>query len=355
MRLALSLGHFGSHRPGAQQAADALALALRAEALGFEAAWASEAYGSDAVTVLAWLAGQTSVLGLGSAVLQLPARSAASTAMTAATLDALSGGRFRLGLGLSGPQVSAGWHGVPFDAPLARTRTYLDVVRRVLAREAVRVGGDGPALRLAMPAPRADLPLYLAAGGPRNVELAGELADGWLPAFLAPEQAEESFAALARGRARCALPGGPERPLDVVASVPALLTGEDADLDDPAVAAPLRAHTALYLGGMGSREKNVYADLAARLGHGAAASAVQDAYLSGRREEAAALVPTAFLQATCLLGPTSALAPRLAAYAAAGVGAVALAPLAPLQEERLALLDAAAAAAGAAATASPSA
>jgi len=346
MELALSLGYLGTRRPVAEQAADAVALARRAEDLGYASAWVSEAYGSDAVTVLTWLAAHTTRLGLGSAVLQVPARSAAATAMTAATLDGLSAGRFSLGLGVSGPQVSQGWHGVPFAAPLARTRAYVDVVRRVLARGPADPdpASGGAGLRLALPAPRPDLPVLLAATGPRNTELAGEVADGWLPAFLAPEDAEEQLAALARGRARCALPGGPERPLQVVATVPALLTPEGADLDDPAVAAPLRGYAALYLGGMGSRQKNVYVEAAARLGHGAAARAVQDAYLDGRRDEAAALVPTAFLQATCLVGPPSALPERLAAHAAAGVTALAVAPLAPLQHDRLALLEACAAA-----------
>lgn len=338
MELALSLGYFGSDRPVADQAADALALVQRAEQLGFASAWVSEAYGSDAVSVLAWLAGRTSTIGLGSAVLQVPARSAAATAMTAASLDGISGGRFSLGLGVSGPQVSEGWHGVPFARPLARTRAYVADVRRALAREPGLHGASR--LRLALPAPRADLPVLLAAVGPKNVELAGEVADGWLPAFLVPEAAQEQLDALARGRARCELPGGPDRPLDVVAAVTAMVVPAGADLDDPAVAAPLRAHTALYLGGMGSREKNVYAEQAARLGHGAAAAAVQDAYLAGDRTRAAALVPTELLRAACLLGTAEELRERLGAYAAAGVGTVAVAPLAPGAEQRLALLEA---------------
>lgn len=338
MELALSLGYFGSDRPMADQAADALALVQRAEQLGFASAWVSEAYGSDAVSVLAWLAGRTSTIGLGSAVLQVPARSAAATAMTAASLDGISGGRFSLGLGVSGPQVSEGWHGVPFARPLARTRAYVADVRRALAREPGLHGASR--LRLALPAPRADLPVLLAAVGPKNVELAGEVADGWLPAFLVPEAAQEQLDALARGRARCELPGGPDRPLDVVAAVTAMVVPAGADLDDPAVAAPLRAHTALYLGGMGSREKNVYAEQAARLGHGAAAAAVQDAYLAGDRTRAAALVPTELLRAACLLGTAEELRERLGAYAAAGVGTVAVAPLAPGAEQRLALLEA---------------
>ncbi|MGQ7296740.1 LLM class flavin-dependent oxidoreductase [Quadrisphaera sp. KR29] len=338
MRLGLSLGYFGSDRPVAAQAADALALAQRAEQLGYDAVWTSEAYGSDAVSVLAWLAGQTSTLGLGSAVLQVPARSAAATAMTAATLDGLSGGRFRLGLGVSGPQVSEGWHGVGFAAPLARTRAYVADVRRALAREP---GLHGPSrLRLALPAPRPELPVLLAAVGPKNVELAGEVADGWLPAFLVPEAATEQLEALARGRARCELPGGQERPLDVVATVTALAVDDGADLDDPAVAAPLRAHTALYLGGMGSRQKNVYAEQAARLGHGAAAAAVQEAYLAGDRARAAALVPAELLRAACLLGTPAQLRERLRAYAAAGVTSLAVAPMAATAAERLALLEA---------------
>src|SRR3954468_16138696 len=192
MRLGLNLGYWGAGND-----AENLALAVEADRLGYAVCWAAEAYGSDAPTVLAWIAGQTERIDVGAAVMQIPARTPAMTAMTAATLDALSGGRFRLGLGVSGPQVSEGWHGVPFDKPLARTREYVDIVRMAIARETVRYDGqfwtlplpDGPgkALRLTVHPARTDIPLYLAAVGPKNLELAGEVADGWLAIFFAPE------------------------------------------------------------------------------------------------------------------------------------------------------------------------
>jgi F420-dependent oxidoreductase-like protein len=352
VRLAVTLGYWStasSSRVGADVAAGAaesLALTRAAEDLGYACAWASEAYGSDAPTVLAWLAAQTTRIGLGAAVMQIPARSAASTAMTAATLDALSGGRFRLGLGVSGPQVSEGWHGVRFAAPLARTREYVDVVRLVLSRRPVQYEGthlrlplpDGPgvALRLSTAPPRADLPVYLAAVGPRNVELAGEVADGWLPVFFSPEHAGDSLAALARGRARSTAPG-PAAALDVVPTVPLLVTERVPDPTDAALA-PLRAHAALYVGGMGSREANFYNALAVRMGYEAEAAAVQDHFLAGRHREAAAAVPLGFLEATCLVGPPEVLRDRLATYAEVGVTTLSVAPLAATTEQRIAAL-----------------
>src|SRR4051812_25465764 len=192
--------------------ADDLALVLEAERLGFSVVWAAEAYGSDAVTVLAYLAAKTSRIDVGSAILQIPARTPTMTAMTAATLDMLSGGRFRLGLGLSGPQVSEGWHGVPFAKPLARTREYVDIVKMALARERVRYDGptytlplpDGPgkALHLMLHPVRDHIPIYVASIGPKNLELTGELADGWLSVFFAPQFAGELLEHLAAGRAK---------------------------------------------------------------------------------------------------------------------------------------------------------
>jgi F420-dependent oxidoreductase-like protein len=347
VQLGLALGYLAGGPGGAGPAvAEARALALEAERLGYASAWAAEAYGSDAPTVLAWLAAQTTTLGLGSAVMQIPARSAAATAMTAATLDALSGGRFRLGLGVSGPQVSEGWHGVRFDAPLARTREYVDVVRLALSRAPVEHRGehlrlplpDGPGvpLRLALPDPRADLPVYLAAVGPRNTALAGEVADGWLPVFFSPEHAGAQLAALREGLARST---DPSRPFDLAPTVPLVVTEEAGD---PAALAGLRGHTALYLGGMGSRTTNFYHRLATAMGFGAEADAVQDHYLAGRRREAAAAVPQGFLDATCLVGPPAALRERMAAYAEAGVTTLVVAPMATTAERRLASLRTAA-------------
>src|ERR671916_1850289 len=223
MRLALNLGYLvGSEDPRGQ-----LQLTRHAESLGFAVVWAAEAYGSDSPTVLAWLAGQTTTIDIGSAVMQIPARSPAMTAMTAASLDVLTGGRFRLGLGVSGPQVSEGWHGVRFDKPLARTREYLAVVDTALGRRTVRFDGDhyrlplpdgpGKALKLTIAPVSEHIPTYLAAVGPRNLELAGELTDGWLAVFYAPEFADEQLAAVRAGRARA---GKELAGFDVVPSVP---------------------------------------------------------------------------------------------------------------------------------------
>ena len=209
MRLGLNLGYWGLGND-----ADNLALAREADALGYDVAWVAEAYGSDAATVLTWVAAQTERIDVGSAVFQIPARTPAMTAMTAATLDTLSGGRFRLGLGVSGPQVSEGWHGVRFDKPLGRTREYAEIVRQALRRETLRYDGehftlplpDGPgkAIKLTVHPVRAQIPLYLAAVGPKNLELTGEIADGWLGIFFSPEQSEVSMAPAARRVANAA-------------------------------------------------------------------------------------------------------------------------------------------------------
>jgi F420-dependent oxidoreductase-like protein len=336
MRLGLTLGSAAgapAARPGGLVDLD---LVLEAERLGFDSVWAAEAYGSDAVSVLAWVAARTERIDVGSAVLQVPARSPAMTAMTAASLDALSGGRFRLGLGVSGPQVSEGWHGVRFDHPLERTREYVDVVRMALAREELRYAGrhvvlplpDGPgkALRLALHPVRPRIPLYLAAVGPRNLRLAGEVADGWLAVFLSPEHARTQLDAVREGRRRAGhgVDGGdPLDGFDVVAGVPVVVE-EDVE----AAAAPLRAHAALYLGGMGSRDRNFYAALATRMGFGEAAARVQDLFLARRHREAAAAVPLEFVDATSLLGGPGRLRERVAAFAAAGVTTLAVTPAA---------------------------
>jgi F420-dependent oxidoreductase-like protein len=301
--------------------ADHLALAQEADRLGFSVVWAAEAYGSDSPSILAWIAGQTSRIDLGSGVMQIPARSPAATAMTAATIDTLSGGRFRLGLGVSGPQVSEGWHGVRFGKPLARTREYVDIVRMALARQQVQYagehyqlplpGGPGKALRLGFHPPRPDIPIYLAAVGPKNLELAGEIADGWLAVFFAPEYAGELLGQVRAGRERA---GKTMDGFDVVPTVP-VVVGED-----PVGCAELvRWYAALYVGGMGSREQNFYHQLATRMGYGEAAREVQDLYLAKRHRDAAAAVPFEFIDSTSLLGPVDRIAGRMRAYADAGV------------------------------------
>src|SRR4051812_1089511 len=224
MKLGLNLGYWGGGND-----ADNLALAREADALGYDSAWAAEAYGSDVATVLAWIAAQCPNIGIGSAIFQIPGRTPALTAMTAATLDTLSGGRSRLGIGLSGPQVSEGWHGVRFDKPLARTREYSDIVKLALSRQKVRYDGehyrlplpDGPgkALQLTVHPVRDHIPMYLAAIGPKNLELCGELFDGWLGIFFSPEYAKESMASIEAGRAQ----GGKKlQGFDVVSTTPLL-------------------------------------------------------------------------------------------------------------------------------------
>lgn len=335
MRLGLNLGYWGAGND-----ADNLALAVEADRLGYAVVWAAEAYGSDAATVLAWVAAHTERIDVGSAVFQIPGRTPANTAMTAATLDALSGGRFRLGLGVSGPQVSEGWHGVRFDRPLARTREYVDVVRLALSRQKVRYDGefftlplpDGPgkALTLTVHPVRDSIPLYLAAIGPRNLELTGEIADGWLAIFLAPEYAPEQLAHITTGRERrgLTLDG-----FDVVPTVPVVL-GEDPER----CAEPIRGYAALYIGGMGSRDKNFYNALAVRMGYGDEAAAVQDRFLARDYAGAAAAVPFEFVDRTSLVGPRGRVKERLAAFAEAGATTLSLAVHAPSLDERLATL-----------------
>ncbi|MGH3716975.1 MAG: LLM class F420-dependent oxidoreductase, partial [Micromonosporaceae bacterium] len=280
----------------------------------------------DTATTLGWLAAQTSTIGLGAGVFQIPGRSPALTAMTAASLDALSNGRFRLGLGVSGPQVSEGWHGVRFGRPLARTREYVEVVRAALSRQTLRHDGefyplplpDGPGktLKLAVRPVRPRIPVYLAAVGPRNLALAGEIADGWLAVFFAPAYASELLDAIRAGRGAAGLEG-----FDVVPTVPAVV-GEDVS----ACADPVRGYTALYLGGMGSREQNFYHRLATRMGYGEQADAVQEHFLARRHQRAYAAVPERFIDATSLLGPPGRIAERLRDFAAAGVTTLSITP-----------------------------
>ena len=340
MRLGLNLGYWGMRG----DSADDLALVLEAERLGFSVVWAAEAYGSDAVTVLSYLAAKTSTIDLGSAVLQIPARTPAMTAMTAATLDVLSAGRFRLGLGVSGPQVSEGWHGVRFAKPLARTREYVDIVNLALSRRRVQYSGDtyrlplpdgpGKALHLMLHPVREHIPIYLAAIGPKNLELAGEIADGWQPVFFAPEHADELLAPVRAGRATA---GKDLAGFDISATV-AISVGADV----AACADPVRPYAALYVGGMGSREQNFYNALAVRMGYGAAAAKVQELYLARRYDDAAAAVPFEFVDGTSLLGPVERIAERLQAFAQAGVTTLSLAPYGDSAEQRIEVLRTAA-------------
>ncbi len=335
MRLGINLGYWGAGNDAAN-----LALAREADRLGYSVAWAAEAYGSDAATVLAWVAAQTERIDVGSAVFQIPGRSPALTAMTAATLDTLSGGRFRLGLGVSGPQVSEGWHGVRFAKPLARTREYVDIVRLALDRQVVRYDGehftlplpDGPgkALRLTVHPVRDRLPIYLAALGPKNLELAGEIADGWLALFYSAEHSGDSLESIRVGRERA---GKSMEGFDVVPTVP-LVVGDDLQ----ACAAPVRAYSALYIGGMGSRDQNFYNALAVRMGFGEAAGQVQELYLARDYEASAAAVPLEFIDQTSLIGPIERIAERMTAFAASGVTTLNVSTYAPSVEEQLAAI-----------------
>jgi F420-dependent oxidoreductase-like protein len=326
---------------------DNLAVAREAERLGYAVCWAAEAYGSDAATVLAWVAARTERIDVGSAIFQIPARAPAMTAMTAATLDTLSGGRFRLGLGVSGPQISEGWYGVRFDRPLARTREYVEIVRKVLSRERLTHDGDhwtlplpdgpGKPVKLTVHPVRERMPLYIAAIGPKNLAQTGEIADGALLVFFAPEHAEETtLGPLRAGRARTGREAGKELDgFDIVPTVP-LALGDDI----PTLADQFRPYTALYVGGMGSREQNFYNRLAQRMGYEKEAAEIQERYLARDREGAAAAVPQRLIDATTLIGPLERIADRMRAYADAGVTTLSLAPAGFRLEERIAGLRA---------------
>ena len=341
MRVGVNLGYWS--RDDGPAGVD---LAVRADRLGYQACFAAEAYGSDAATVLAFVAARTERLDLCAAVLQMPARSPAMTAMTAATLDTLSGGRFRLGLGVSGPQVAEGWHGVRFDAPLGRTRDYVAIVRTALSGKRVDhqgehlqvplPGGSGKSLKLGFRPPRSSIPISLAAIGPANLRLTGRIADGWLGLFFSPDRPGLSLDAIREGRLEAgADPHEPLAGFDVATLVP-VAVHDDLDV----AADTLRAHYALYIGGMGSRDRNFYHRLATRLGYGPAADRVQELYLDGQAREAAAAVPAELIDETALIGPPGRLAARLGRYADAGVTTVGLGPTATPGADRAQTLEA---------------
>jgi F420-dependent oxidoreductase-like protein len=316
VRIGIHVGHWEG-RP-----TDVAELAQEAERAGFDSVWVSETWGSDAAVLSGWIAARTERIGVGTGVLQMAGRTPAAAAMTALTLDHLSGGRFRLGLGVSGPQVAEGWHGTSFDHPLDRTREYVAIVRSVLRRETPVTspgphyplplpGGAGRPLKPNVRALRSDLPVYLAAMGPRNVALAAEIADGWMPYLYAPEHANAFADALETGWKL----GGRDGAGFDVAPVVALAFG----LDVGACRDELRPHVARYVGGMGSREANFYTDAVTRFGFGDAAERIQEVFLDGRRAEAAALVPDAMVDELCLVGPIERVRDRLDVYRAAGV------------------------------------
>jgi F420-dependent oxidoreductase-like protein len=322
MKLGLHLGYWGA------VPIDVMPLVQEAERLGFDSVWSAEAYGSDAVSWLSWVASRTERMGFGTAIMQIPARTPAATAMTAITLDHLSGGRFRLGLGMSGPQVVEGWHGVPYGKPLARTREYLEIVRAILRRdkpvefegEYYRIPAVGPGstglgkpLRTIVHPLRADLPIYLAAIGPKNVALAAEIADGWIPTFLSPERMDVFRPSLEDGFARAGKDGSGAG-FDVAAMVPVFVGDDVQDCRDL-----VKPFLALYVGGMGARGRNFYNELVKRYGYEEEAARIQDLYLDGHKGEATAAVPDALVDEVALVGPPERIRDRMAAWREAGV------------------------------------
>jgi len=320
MRLGLNVGYSGS-----RMAID-MPLVQEADRLGYHSVWAAEAYGSDAVTPLAWIAGQTKSIHVGSAIMQMPARSPAMTAMTATTLDQLSNGRFLLGLGVSGPQVVEGWHGVMYGKPLVRTREYVSIVRKIWAREQpLEHGGEhyqipyrgAGATGLGKPLKSIlhgrQIPIYIAAIGPKSVEQTAEIADGWLPIFYSPYRTHAYRDALEAGFKRAG--GGKSlETFDVAPSV-TVIQGDDvqACLDF------VKPMLALYVGGMGARGKNFYNDLACRYGFDEAAKKVQDLYLAGKKAEATAAIPNEFADEVALVGPPARIKDRIGAWRESGV------------------------------------
>jgi F420-dependent oxidoreductase-like protein len=302
----------------------AVALAQEADRLGFHSAWTSEAYGTDAVTVASWIAATTEQIGIGTAIMQMPARTPAATAMTVATLDHLSGGRVLLGLGTSGPQVVEGWHGVAWGKPLGRTREYVEIVRSALRRETVEhhgphydipFSGDGATglgkpLKLIVKPLRADVPIYLAVIGPKSVALAAEIADGWIPIFFSPARFQEVHGpSLKHAR----------EGFDVAPLCP-VVVGDDVQMCRDL----LKPMLALYVGGMGARGKNFYNTLTQRYGYEEAAARIQELYLDGQKGEAAMAVPDELVDEVTLVGPKERIAERLEAWREAAISTMVL-------------------------------
>ena len=335
MELGIIVGTWDGH-PGAARAI--LATAQEAERCGYSIVWVPEAYGADAVSMMAWLASNTERIRIGSAIMQIPARQATTTAMTAATLDSLFPGRIVLGLGVSGPQVTEGWYGMPWAEPIGRTREYLQVVRSALGREAVDVHGEHEQIpRSPVYRPiklilkyHGPIPIFLAAIGPRNTELTGEIADGWLPALVHPEQFGASYAHLALGASRV---GKDPREITIAASTAAVIA------DDLDVARNVyRPYLALLIGGMGTRKKNFYRDLVTSYGYGDAAASITELYLSGRKGEAELAVPSALIDALALVGDAGRIRERLAAFKAAGVDIISIAPSGRTLDDKLVVI-----------------
>ena len=324
MRLGISFGYqdWGVGLPGA------IALAQEADRLGYESGWVAEAYGTDAITPITWLLAHTERLKMGTAIAQMPARAPAMTAMTAATLDMMSDGRFLLGLGASGPQVSEGWYGEVYGKPLGRTREYVDILRKVWAREAPLehhgehydipytgpgASGLGKPLKIIVHPRAGGIPIYIASIGPKNVELTAEIADGWLPIFYSPTRASTVWGdALARGFAAAAQDRVAN--FDIAPTVTVVVGDDVAALRDK-----VKPMVALYVGGMGAKGKNFYNDLACRYGYADVAAEIQDLYLGGNKGEATALVPDDLVDDVSLIGPKERIADRLEIWKESGV------------------------------------
>ena len=335
MKLGVHIGYWGLGLTSEDQ----LEIVQEAERLGYDSVWAAEAYGSDTATVLGWLAGKTSTIRLGSGIFQMPGRSAAMTAMTAATIDQISNGRMILGIGSSGPQVSEGWHGVRFAKQLARTRDYVAVLRMALARERVEYksetlelplpDGPGKALKLTIGTVQDEIPIYIAAIGPKNTQLTGEIADGVIPTLFSPEHVSVMRDELQIGVDRAGN-GKTLADIDIAPTVQVYVSDNMEDARNL-----MRPFIGLYVGGMGSREQNFYNQLVRRYGFDDAAQEVQDLYLDGKKDEAMAALPDELIDMVSICGPAEHVKERIAAYREAGVGTLGVSPVAFTREERI--------------------
>ena len=315
MKLGLALGYWGAGAPP-----DLAETVAAAERLGYDSMWAAEAYGSDALTPLAWHGSSTSRIKLGTSIVQLAARTPVATAMAAMTMDHLTGGRFILGLGASGPQVVEGWYGQPYATPLARTREYVEILRTIIRRDKAEFSGEhyrlpyeggtglGKPIRSTLHPVRADLPIYLAAEGPKNVAMAAEIADGWLAMFYSPHADEHYRAALAEGFAR---PGARRSAGDFEVTC---RVSVEIDGDVEAAADRVRPMLALYIGGMGAKGANFHYEVFARMGFEAECARIQRLYLAGRKDAAAAAVTLRMVEQVALVGPEAKIADELAAW-----------------------------------------
>ncbi len=346
LKLGLNLGYWGIGPAGDE----ALEIVQSAERAGFESVWVAESYGSDVVSVLAWLAPQTTTINLGAAIMQVPARPPAAAAMAGATIDKLSGGRFMFGFGPSGPQVSEGWYGVPYSKPWGRTREYIEVVREIVAREGkvdhqgehYRLplpGGEGKPLKLNFHPLRNRIPVFVGAIGRKSVEMAAEVADGWIPIFFSVDAFEETWGE----HIRIGLEKGGRDRSDLEVS-PSLQVAIGGDLE--AARSVVRGGLLLYFGGMGSRKTNFYVDLAHRFGFGEQANEVQRLFQDGDREAAYNAITDELVAATSLIGSEQEVSERIERFQEAGVDRLIVSPVHLDPAERIRTIEGLAALAG---------